>query len=85
MRETSVSDAPLQIEFASTGSVGVTHAAMTRHSRKLSPGMRPQINKEVMNHAAVMIGPSSVARDNHSLRVNSGRGTDGGAATYRLR
>jgi hypothetical protein len=58
----------LQIEFASTGSVGVTQAPMIRDSRKDRPGIRPQMSELVTNHAQIMIGPSSVRRDSHSRR-----------------
>ena len=57
---------PQEIELASTGSVGVTQAPMTRLSRNVRPGMRPHTRRLVMNQAVVIIGPSNVARLFHS-------------------
>lgn len=53
---------PLQIELASTGSVGVTHEPIASDSRYVSPGMRAQMKRAVINHAAVMTGSSRVVR-----------------------
>lgn len=59
---------PLQIELASTGSVGVTHAPMTRHSRYVKPGIKPHMSRLVTNQAKSMTGPRSVTRLSHSRR-----------------
>jgi hypothetical protein len=53
--------------FANTGSVGVTHAPTTKHSKKFNPGIKPQISRLVTNHADTIMGPSSVARLTHSF------------------
>jgi hypothetical protein len=41
---------------------------MTRVSKNVNPGMRAQMSKLVMNHAAIMTGPRRVRSDIHSLR-----------------
>lgn len=41
---------------------------MTRASKKLRPGIKPQTSRLVMNQAVVIIGSKSVVRLTHSLR-----------------
>jgi len=54
--------------FAKTGSVGVTQAPITRVSRNVKPGMRPQTRRLVMNHAHNITGPRRMDRLSHSFR-----------------
>lgn len=60
-------DVPLQIELAKTGSVGTIHAAMTKHSRKLKPGIRPQTSNPTSIQPRVMMGKRAMKRENHSV------------------
>lgn len=48
--------------------MGVTHAPMTKLSRYVKPGIKPQMNKLVMSQADNITGNSSVTSDSHSLR-----------------
>ena len=59
---------PLQIELASTGSVGVTQLPITRLSRKVRPGINKYIKLPHTNQAIVITGPTRIRRDRHSLR-----------------
>ena len=57
---------PLTTLFASTGSVGVTHAAMQRHSRKVKPGIRAKMKAAETSQAVVMTSKRSVVRDSQA-------------------
>jgi hypothetical protein len=56
------------MEFAKTGSVGVTQLPMTNDSRNVSPGIIHQIHSPQTNQAVVMTGPRRMRSDRHSLR-----------------
>lgn len=59
---------PLTTEFARTGSVGVTHAAMHSDSRKVRPGMRAYTNAAETSQAVVITSRRSVVRDSQALK-----------------
>ena len=57
---------PFTTLFANTGSVGVTHAAMHRHSRKVKPGMRAKMKAADTSQAVVMTSNRSVVSDSQA-------------------
>lgn len=58
---------PLVMEFASTGSVGVTAAATARDSKKVKPGIKAQTRRAVENQAQVITNPSKTVIERASF------------------
>jgi hypothetical protein len=67
--------APLQIELARTGSVGVTHAPMIRLSKNVKPGINAHTSKLQMNQATDITPDNSVVKLIHS-RLRYALGSD---------